>query len=51
MSEGNERIQAVDVRNFNMSVGRMVVFMVKFAIATIPAMSILIVAFYFVMAV
>ncbi len=35
-------IQQVDVRNFDMSFGRMVWFMIKWAFATIPALVILI---------
>ena len=46
MTENPDRVQPVDVRNFNMSFGRMVVFMVKWAIATIPAMLILIMVGY-----
>ena len=40
MDESNP-IQQVEVRNFDMSFGRMVVFMVKWAFAAIPAMLIL----------
>jgi hypothetical protein len=42
MTQIPERVQPVDVRNFDMSFGRMVIFMVKWAIATIPALVILI---------
>jgi hypothetical protein len=39
----SDQIQVVEVRNFDMTFGRMVWFMVKWAFATIPALVILIV--------
>ena len=41
MTGNQELVQQVEVRNFDMSFGRMVWFMVKWAIAAIPALLIL----------